>query len=507
MKHLISSLLLIGTLFSQNINKNDYLFEPSKAVKTLLESGWEIQEICTNPENASPNDIVVLKNSAQNQRAFYTHNQLIAKGNYHNYKIHYLDSKDQFLLVLTQNGKKYLFSKNREWGRWDDIIIDTQGDKQFPAILLQQQNNFTLLEHKKITLVTKAARGEFKEYQNNFTQVLFTLEEDSRFDVKQYQLYHKGILSDPFYYEGTTKVPVVKNYEIKENRGKWHIFFKGKQFGAYEQEPKAIKNVGLESLVWAAKKDGNWNWYKDGILIINTQPYDFTTHDIKFNGINFALIRKIKNRFELYANFISIYTFKTKPYFKLLNENLIHFQEGEALYGLYQIDTKSLTVQTQPIVSHIIPEDFFDFWIQQDGTFSAYKEGEKRGEIVANDTNQLMVFLINRSLFFPTTIQDENGKEQLFLKGEAGTIGPFISITPLEHPDQKISQSTLYSSLIAQTDEGELAIYTDAIIGPADKITPDFDKENPGKVIGLRVDFANNPHYYKKGAGLVPIKK
>ena len=300
---------------------------------------------------------------------------------------------------------------------------------------------------------------------------------------------------------------MVQNHEITETRGKWYIAFKGKQFGPYEESPQAVKNVGLNSLVWVAKKDGNWNWYKDGIIIINTQPYDFTTQDIKFNGINFALVRKIKNRFELYANFTSIYTFKEKPYFKLLNHNLIHFQEAEKIYGLYQIDTKSLTIKTQPIVSHIIAEDFFDFWLYNEGIFSAYKEGEKRGEIVANDTSQLMVFLINRTLFFPTTMNDQNGKPQLYLHGEAGTLGPFISITPLEHPDQKISTSTLYSSLIAQTDEGELAIYTDAIIGPADKITPDFDKDNPGKVVGLRVDFANNPHYYKKGQGLVPIKK
>lgn len=563
MKRFLATALLLSSFFSQNLQKDSYKYFLSNEAKTLLQQNWILEDFIVDPGKATPQSLLLFSHAETKEKIFLCTNRILARGFFDSWEITYIPSSNDFLLLLKENTEYRLVSLKKDFGTGNRILIEKKTQKGVPAFLIESEGTFTLYTDKEKRATIAAEEACFLPATWHSPNILFLLFNG------QYQLYSQGKFSKPFkellawsliegekskkslsllvesrmgeylcitdqksssIYKRPTET-VATSYTKEElfqpsskkidllakneqpvtlydsQKKEWVFYFKGKLFDGWEEEPSAFSKLPPNSgeLAWAGKKQGQWFWFKDNITIAETDFFSFEPSDIQFAGDSFALIRKNEASYEIYANFETRDSFFTKPSLHLIDRQLLEANDRDSHFFLYQLAYNKTLKQGKPFDYRLFQEDFFDFWLHQGGVFKAYKEGEIRGEIKTSQTSDLMVFLINHSLFFPKWTTDSKGETEIYLSGGGGTIGPFQSITPLEHPDQKRSRSTLFSSLIADTKEGQIALYTDAIIGPADAIFPHFDPNQKGAVLGLKVDFAGNPHYYQKGKGLIPL--
>lgn len=563
MNRFLTTALLIISFFSQNIQKESYLHSLSKEANHLLNQNWILEDVIIDPQNANSQSLLLFSHPTTSEKIFLCEENIVARGIFDSWEIHYIQSPTDFLLCIKSPQGEQLISRKKVWGFGEKIIVEKRDPQEFPSFLIQSNGIFSLYVHKEFQTTVPAQKALFLPPTNKNPNILFQLASG------QYQLYHNQELSKPFkapilwnrvqneegkgflsvlierktgkyqILEGGKSSPLYESSiqslrrlsdeelfqdhpdeeKIFANNAQvvtlldpktkeWFFSFEGKLYGPWEEEPLAFTRLPSSSgkLAWAGKQEGKWFWIKDNITIAETEPFSFQSGDIQFCLDSFALIRKKETRYEIYANFESRGIFYIKPSFHFINENLLQATDNETHFVLYQLAYNQFLKQERPFQITIFQEDFFDFWLEEGGVWKAYKEGEMRGEIRTSKKSDLMVFLINHSLFFPKKILNSEGEEEIYLVGEKGSVGPFQSLIPLEHPNQRHSGSTLFSSLIANTPEGVISLYTDAIIGPADSIVPHFDPHQPGKVLGLQVDFANIPHYYQKGKGLIPLQ-
>lgn len=285
----------------------------------------------------------------------------------------------------------------------------------------------------------------------------------------------------------------------------WWLYHKGQLLGPYSEIPKAFQlfENGTQLYAQLNTQKNQWFWVKDGIELTETDFFDFSPDDARLKGDHYAVVRKQGGSFQVYADFESRLSTQAKPSCSFVSEKLLKITASGAnpFYGLYQLDTQRLYTQSTPMEIQTFENDAFDFWLKKEGGWTAYREGLPLGQVQSEDPDRLLAFLIKRVLFFP----DWNHPRGIMLVGEGGQLGPFKRLTPLERPERTASESHLFSSLIGTTSEGVTAIYGDAIIGPADRITPFFAWNNPFEVKGLLVEFADAAFLYSLKGGMQAV--
>lgn len=511
----------------------------------LLSSGWQIEEVLPDRMGPGPSDLILLSNGQR--RCFISAGQRLSKEPFDSYNLTYTGTPERFILELRRRGKSRLYLGERKLGQWDSVEVSQAAYGTLPHLLLRNGDHFQLYDGSQMLGPYTAKSGKLLSHSGSESLALLKLhsrqingEWNSRVQLIEngvitpvfHELLESGLsssgeirylyretggscrikegisLSARYRSSGAVEIPGDQRplfYLQSVASGEWWLYDNGRKFGPYSNEPEAAHRLSDGRLVWAAPEGNQWLWFKEGVPIVESDPFDFQSDDIHFYENRYALIRKRGNSYEVYADFRKRLSFAHKPGLKFINETLLEVtgsaESGKSFRALYQLDVSKLYPMNGDERYRIYENGYFDFWMQQEGYWTAYREGIALGRVKAETEDQIACFVIRNTLFFPDWNHNESG--MVMLNSPAGFLGPFNSLTPLERPADYRGESRLFSSFTAQTDEGELALYTDAIIGPYDRVYPNRDFQNPDKVLGLFIEVANIFYYYTRKEGMV----
>ncbi len=537
---LLFLLLLLSPLRANELEKSVFNLSPLAGAKIL--TGWSPIELFQSPTHLETAVILLKK---EDEIAITYHSQLLIQDKIVDYQFNWTGDDNIFLLQIQLANNKFAYiTAHINSPYYDKIYAYPPVKNQFSTLVLESGTNFTLFDGKIYTPLPEAQSVEIlirsqeqNLYKINYSDKTIRLLENSLLseplaDILDYGLAPSGKIrylvkttNHQFYYKTNQLVskifdnPNMEKQDFYSHATKestpayalndglsWWLYHLGEMLGPFTSAPRAIQRFTNDELFFAQynPQTGEWAWIKGDLEITKSEFFNFEQHDYISNEEHFAIVRKWKGEFQVYADFEVILTLKEKPTCTFVDSDLLKIEHERAtpFYGLYQFSAKRIYTEGMPIDIKIFDDDYFDFWMKKPGGWTAYREGIPVGQVKTDKDEEIMAFIINNSLFFPVW----DNRDRLILRGEGGTLGPFKSFSPLERPERRKSDSRLYSSLIGETSDGITAIYGDSIVGPADSIAPKFSKVNPYHVEGLIVKFADVTYFFTIEKGMMLYK-